>query len=214
MGTHQQHPSHPHSFDENDNEGTFDLPLADTPLDLSNNFQMADTVGLPDPSSAIAAQMQLPIAQPSDGHPLTNLSPLAGLEGSRGSSRSTINTPLPQNTAMGLDSTLENAHPGFNDRPDYRRIVSTESVSRRSEKEEFQDIFSELMTGTEHEVAFLTRHYTEIIGPWYVSLPQHLGRCPLMVVSGLTCRILGNSSLSLFQSEPSTTQSSGTPSQR
>lgn len=39
-------------------------------------------------------------------------------------------------------------------------------VSQRSEKEEFQDIFSELMTGTEHEIAFLTRHFAEIIGPW------------------------------------------------
>lgn len=52
---------------------------------------------------------------------------------------------------------------------DYRRVTSSETPSQRSEKEEFQDIFSEFMTGTEHEIAFLTRHYAEIIGPWYVS---------------------------------------------
>ncbi|KAF9891878.1 hypothetical protein FE257_002840 [Aspergillus nanangensis] len=33
-------------------------------------------------------------------------------------------------------------------------------------QEEFQDIFSELMTGTEHEVAFLIRHFSEILAPW------------------------------------------------
>ncbi|KAL5355041.1 hypothetical protein BJX96DRAFT_140562 [Aspergillus floccosus] len=44
--------------------------------------------------------------------------------------------------------------------------ASSGSPSQRSEKEEFQDIFSELMTGTEHEVAFLTRHFSEIVGPW------------------------------------------------
>ncbi|GES61226.1 C6 finger domain protein [Aspergillus terreus] len=43
--------------------------------------------------------------------------------------------------------------------------TSSGSPSQRSEKE-FQDIFSELMTGTEHEVAFLTRHFSEIVGPW------------------------------------------------
>ncbi|KAJ5769620.1 hypothetical protein N7520_004179 [Penicillium odoratum] len=49
---------------------------------------------------------------------------------------------------------------------DYQRVISAETPSQRSEQEEFQDIFSEFSTGTEHEIAFLTRHYAEVIGPW------------------------------------------------
>ncbi|KAH8435181.1 uncharacterized protein LDX57_012810 [Aspergillus melleus] len=45
-------------------------------------------------------------------------------------------------------------------------MTQSASPSQRSEKEEFQDIFSELMTGTEHEIAFLIRHYSETLGPW------------------------------------------------
>jgi hypothetical protein len=47
------------------------------------------------------------------------------------------------------------------------RLDSPRSPSQRSE-EEFQDIFSELMTGTEHEIAFLTRHFSTTLGPWFV----------------------------------------------
>lgn len=45
----------------------------------------------------------------------------------------------------------------------------TETPSNQNEQENFHDIFSELMTGTEHEIAFLTRHFSEILGPWYVT---------------------------------------------
>lgn len=55
--------------------------------------------------------------------------------------------------------------------PDYATMISSETTSQRSEKEDFQDIFSELITGTEHEIAFLTRHFAEVIGPWYVLMP-------------------------------------------
>ncbi|KAE8330414.1 hypothetical protein BDV39DRAFT_170579 [Aspergillus sergii] len=40
------------------------------------------------------------------------------------------------------------------------------SPSQPSERDEFQDIFSELLTGTEHEIAFLIRHFSENLGPW------------------------------------------------
>ncbi|KKK15202.1 hypothetical protein P175DRAFT_0495392 [Aspergillus ochraceoroseus IBT 24754] len=40
------------------------------------------------------------------------------------------------------------------------------SPSQRSDKEEFQDIFSELMTGTEHEISFLIRHFSEVLADW------------------------------------------------
>lgn len=45
-------------------------------------------------------------------------------------------------------------------------LTPSESHSQQSEREEFQDVFSELTMGTEHEVAFLTRHYAEFIAPW------------------------------------------------
>jgi len=89
---------------------------------------------------------------------------------SRELSKDTKQTSVSPNSAMGFSSGLDTnkAGAGPNDRPDYRRVVSSESSSQRGEKEEFQDIFSELMTGTEHEIAFLIRHFTQIIAPWYV----------------------------------------------
>ncbi|KAL4914963.1 hypothetical protein BDW62DRAFT_189406 [Aspergillus aurantiobrunneus] len=48
----------------------------------------------------------------------------------------------------------------------HSRLLSSRSTSQRGEREEFQDIFSELMTGTEHEISFLVRHYCEALAPW------------------------------------------------
>lgn len=42
--------------------------------------------------------------------------------------------------------------------------------STQNDAEGFSDVFSELMTGTEHEVAFLTRYFSEYLGPWYVEM--------------------------------------------
>ncbi|PKY01038.1 putative C6 finger domain protein [Aspergillus campestris IBT 28561] len=50
--------------------------------------------------------------------------------------------------------------------PPNPRLGSYESPSMRSDREDFQDIFSELMTGTEHELSFLIRHYSDTVGPW------------------------------------------------
>jgi hypothetical protein len=69
---------------------------------------------------------------------------------------------------MDLGSPHGNAYHADPITANYQPLSSSETPSQRSEKEEFQDIFSEFMTGTEHEIAFLTRHYAEIIGPWYV----------------------------------------------
>lgn len=86
-----------------------------------------------------------------------------------GSSRGTLQHPVSPNVAIGLSPNLEHANrSSLHERPDYGRLLSSESVSQRNEKEEFQDIFSELMTGTEHEVAFLIRHFCQVIAPWYV----------------------------------------------
>ncbi|KAL3480779.1 hypothetical protein BJX99DRAFT_204587 [Aspergillus californicus] len=45
-------------------------------------------------------------------------------------------------------------------------VPVSDSSPQRSEREEFQDIFSEFMTGTEHEISFLVRHYCEVLASW------------------------------------------------
>ncbi|KAJ5261068.1 hypothetical protein N7478_011663 [Penicillium angulare] len=55
-------------------------------------------------------------------------------------------------------------------RSNHHGLDPSEIQSQQSEKEEFHDIFSDLMTDSEHEAAFLTRHYTEVIAPCCTSL--------------------------------------------
>ncbi|PYI11740.1 hypothetical protein BO78DRAFT_425636 [Aspergillus sclerotiicarbonarius CBS 121057] len=50
--------------------------------------------------------------------------------------------------------------------PTPARIPSLDIQSIRSEKEDFHDVVSELMTDTEHEISFLIRHFTQVIAPW------------------------------------------------
>jgi hypothetical protein len=47
---------------------------------------------------------------------------------------------------------------------------SSASPSQSNEQEEFRDIFSELMTGTEHEMSFLVRYYADCLAAWYAPL--------------------------------------------
>jgi hypothetical protein len=98
---------------------------------------------------------------------------LSGIEEGSVSARNAIYksiSPTAATAATGGFPTLDNTYNTIpHKRPDYQRVIS-ESSSHRSERDEFQDIFSELMTGSEHEIAFLTRHYSEVIGPWCVQL--------------------------------------------
>ncbi|KAL2858552.1 hypothetical protein BJY01DRAFT_201333 [Aspergillus pseudoustus] len=43
---------------------------------------------------------------------------------------------------------------------------SAASPSQSEEREEFRDIFSELMTGTEHEMSYLVRYYSDYLASW------------------------------------------------
>jgi hypothetical protein len=102
-----------------------------------------------------------------------------GNEQNTGSAK-TIHSPIsPTSGTRGL-SSFEMAYLGLsNDMPDAQRGIPSQTSSHRSEKEDFQDIFSELMTGTEHEIAFLTRHYSEVLGPWYVYIfPSYFTQHP------------------------------------
>ncbi|KAJ5779852.1 hypothetical protein N7457_007572 [Penicillium paradoxum] len=90
---------------------------------------------------------------------------ISGVEEGSGSTRNTIYKSMSPTAATNFPA-FENSYNQIpHKRPEYHRLMS-ETPSQRSEKEEFQDIFSELMTGTEHEIAFLTRHFSEVIGPW------------------------------------------------
>lgn len=95
---------------------------------------------------------------------------LSGFEEGSMSTRNAIYKSISPTAATGGFPTFDNLYNTIpHKRPDYQRVIS-ENSSHRSERDEFQDIFSELMTGTEHEIAFLTRHYSEVIGPWCVQL--------------------------------------------
>lgn len=110
---------------------------------------------------------------PGSGAPFSSLNSSGRESGPSSNAHNSISPNFP----MDLNSPHGNAYNADPITADYRRVSSSETPSQRSDKEEFQDIFSEFMTGTEHEIAFLTRHYAEIIGPWYACLsstPLHL----------------------------------------
>ncbi|KAB8201320.1 hypothetical protein BDV34DRAFT_171988 [Aspergillus parasiticus] len=99
--------------------------------------------------------------------PITDTTPtdIIGLNQSQStSSRSVGHSPLNFNNATS-PHVLGNAYNGVRSRPPSSNTASV-SPSQPSERDEFQDIFSELLTGTEHEIAFLIRHFSENLGPW------------------------------------------------
>ncbi|KAI9932520.1 hypothetical protein ASPWEDRAFT_144490 [Aspergillus wentii DTO 134E9] len=113
----------------------------------------------PNPTQMGAANIQNSTNQaPYDINPLT-----FDREQSSSSRSNAQNSVSPNNDPFNV---LNAPYPGLGQRPRDSRVSSSEEPSQRSEKEEFQDIFSELMTGTEHEIAFLIRHFSEVLGPW------------------------------------------------
>nr|XP_001392947.2 hypothetical protein ANI_1_2212074 [Aspergillus niger CBS 513.88] len=46
------------------------------------------------------------------------------------------------------------------------KLSSHDGQSVQSDKEDFHEVVSELMTDSEHEVSFLIRHYSQYIAPW------------------------------------------------
>ncbi|CEL09694.1 hypothetical protein ASPCAL12827 [Aspergillus calidoustus] len=77
----------------------------------------------------------------------------------------------PQSTS-NVSSRSESIH--GNDQAGYGSVHQPSSGAtppQSEEQEEFRDIFSELMTGTEHEMSFLVRYYADSLAAWYVPLP-------------------------------------------
>ncbi|KAJ5733778.1 hypothetical protein N7493_002564 [Penicillium malachiteum] len=86
--------------------------------------------------------------------------------GSR-SSRSTGHESISPNLSVDYSSFRGNTYMANpNSRPDYPGLTTSESMVHQNEKEDFHDLFSEIKMETEHEIAFLTRHYAENIAPW------------------------------------------------
>ncbi|KAJ5998294.1 hypothetical protein N7451_006104 [Penicillium sp. IBT 35674x] len=154
----------------------------------------SNTAGPGQPSAT--AQSSHP---PVSGAAFSSLN-LSGRESGPSSNAHSSKSP---NFPMDLNSLHDNAYNADPITADYRRVSSSETPSQRSEKEEFQDIFSGFMTGTEHEIAFLTRHYVEIIGPWLdlsdsgkffsVYVPIRAINCPSLkyAIASLAAKQLG-----------------------
>ncbi|KAJ5135947.1 hypothetical protein N7448_004501 [Penicillium atrosanguineum] len=158
------HMGEEHEPDSTQNEMQAEPPHEAT-LTSTDDLEMAEEA-----SGMGLMQNQFFITKPSEPPHAPEIHRVPG-HGSHESSRATLQNSVSPNVTTGFSPNFEHSYshskrPVPRDRPDYERLISSESVSHRSEKEEFQDIFSELMTGTEHEVAFLVRNFAQVIAPW------------------------------------------------
>lgn len=142
--------------DEQGNTQAQEMPKDSSTLHLKTEEAKPDSQ-----TSPLDTDMSGPTMTPGAAQSMYSSIPAFGGEGG-GSTRSTICSLASPNASTGA---LISEHSPPN-RPDFTRLVASESLSQRNEKEEFQDIFSELMTGTEHETAFLIRHFSDVLGPW------------------------------------------------
>jgi hypothetical protein len=94
---------------------------------------------------------------------------IAGSDQQSASSRSNAQSSFsPNKTTPGGFAAPNNVYGELKKSTAATHLSSPRSLSQRGEEDEFQNIFSELMTGTEHELAFLTRHFSATLGPWFV----------------------------------------------
>ncbi|KAJ5087096.1 hypothetical protein NUU61_008403 [Penicillium alfredii] len=153
------------SGEENDSS-TLHMQMEETRLDVTDNPVMSASSDSSSRPAISTLYNQPPVSSVSDIPSTTEINRDSGLDEASGSTRSTIQSSVSPNAAETIPS-FENAYDVIPDnRREYRFPVSSKSLSQGSEKEEIQDIFSQLMTGTEHEIAFLIRHFSEVLGPW------------------------------------------------
>lgn len=148
---------------------------ADVPLQTQGAGTSADDfmqTASADPQSQTGMPMMLSQAPPqpmhvrSAGQSPVNTSYLTGFEQEYNASRNVVQDLEFPITELPLPSTTPGSE--FSQRRPESNPEISGSLSNQNEQEGFHDIFSELMTGTEHEVSFLTRHFSEFLGPWYV----------------------------------------------
>lgn len=112
------------------------------------------------------APPQQPMHVRSAGQSPVNTSYLTGFEQEYSAPRNVVHDIAFPITESPLPSTTPGSD--FSQRRPESNPELSGSLSNQNDQEGFHDIFSELMTGTEHEVSFLTRHFSEFLGPWYV----------------------------------------------
>lgn len=147
--------------------------LTDTSVGARDDAQMTEGLDPSSQSGMIASHNQSSVSPVSGNQSYVEPNPsnrFSELGDGDGSSKGIVHNSNSPNAALGYGLATDDLfNKDSSGRSDHRRMVSSESGSRQSEKEDFQDVFSEIMTSTEHEVAFLTRHYVQTIGPWYAS---------------------------------------------
>jgi len=118
-------------------------------------------------------ELSLPTAEKCSPQQPQGLGSIVGLEtyGEENSS------PLPRSDALGLStgpyssallSTLNSTFTTtFDQHASYPALQSPgDLLPQKNDDNEFSDILSEFMIGSEHEMAFLMRHFSEVLGPW------------------------------------------------
>lgn len=154
------------NLDQESNESALQMQ-PDARLDASGDFERTEgllTQGRP--AMATHNQYSLPLSEMPRAQTMPEFDHLSGIESSGSQPGNDVRFSVPPNTNKAVSPAPQTAFT-LHDRPDSGGPVSSGSPSQRSEKDKFQDIFTELMTGSEHENAFLSRHYAEVIGPWF-----------------------------------------------
>ncbi|KAJ5169954.1 uncharacterized protein N7500_002737 [Penicillium coprophilum] len=148
------------------NDPALQFPMREARLDSTDDPMIVEMPGSSNrPELAIGSTHQTNMHAP-ESPATSNSNSIPGIEEGNRSTRNRIYQSISPTGPAGGFPTFDNTYNAIPQKsPEFHRVIS-ESSSHRSEKDEFQDIFSELMTGTEHEIAFLTRHYSETIGPW------------------------------------------------
>lgn len=142
----------------------------DARLGASGDFERTEGLASQSrPAMATHNQFSLPLSEMPRAQAMPEFDHLSGFGSSGSQPGDDVRFSAPPNTNNAVSPALQTAFT-LPDRPDPGGPVSSRSPSPRSETDKFQDIFTGLMTGSEHENAFLSRHYAEVIGPWYESI--------------------------------------------
>lgn len=178
---------HTINLGQENNEPAFQAEPQERRTDIGGDLEMTDNfVSQSRPTMAAQNQYPLPVSETPRAQMMHELNHLSRFESSDGSAEGAAHLSPSSNTNKGASPALQGAYALHSiERPD-----QSGSISQRSEKADFQDIFSELMTDSEHENAFLSRHYAEVIGPWYVLTRAGFTLSPLMSLQArsLRCR--------------------------
>ncbi|GFF55529.1 hypothetical protein CNMCM6936_005643 [Aspergillus lentulus] len=164
--------NHSTDFEQNVMQSTADQGLSHTNLALGT-AEVTQLAVRSTPNELVSAVQDPPVQ--TDGmaevvnQPAVQTGPteIAGSDQQSASSRSNAQSSFsPNKSAAGGFAKRNNVYGELKKSTAATHVSSPRSPSQHVEEEEFQDIFSELMTGTEHELAFLTRHFSATLGPW------------------------------------------------